>query len=162
MKKYTAMVDLEVANQILVKACDDFIEKKIKEKKESKSWVPSSFLGGSSIQNVNNLKAKLNQQTSIQQLICTIKECKQDKKFSNQLRELVVTEIYQTPKEVINCLGQDIARQALVAASRGFSPGINTNPAPNVGAAIDQLFIDYWRAAKSAPPTASIELIAKG
>lgn len=156
MKKLREIADLQTSCAILVKPCDDFIEKN----KES-YWANFSLYGRSPVQIVKDLKADLKSQTSIEQLICKIKEYKQDQKLTKKLRELAVTKIYQTSQEVVNELGKDIARQNLVAASRGFSLSVATNPAPDVDAAIDQLFLEYWGVAKSISPPPSIELGTK-
>lgn len=156
MKKLEVVVDLDSACLSLLTACDKFIDKN-----KNSYWANFGLLGKSPVQMVKDLKTELKAQTSIAQLICKVKEYKQDHELVKKFRELVVTQIYQTSDEVIKHLGQDIARQNLVTASRGFSLSVTTNPAPDMDAAMEQLFLEYCKAAKSAIPSVSIELGAK-
>ena len=150
MKKLNE-TDLESARIKLTNRCDEFI----KENKDY--WANYSLIGKSANQIVKDLIKELNSQESVAQLISKVGEYKQNGSLAKKLHRLVVVELCQVSDKEIHQLGLDIANQNLVAASRGFSLGLIA-PAPDIDAAIEKLFSDYCKAAKSAIPLPSLEL----
>lgn len=138
------------ARDSIVEISEGFLAEKSKS-----YWFTHSLLGKSDREKMVSFLKDLKQSNSVSELVIKIGEAKVDGDLKGKLSTVIVEKIYQTSPQVIEALGKEIAAETFYGPSYGAPTPYRV---PNIEAAIDQLFQQYFKEAQTFRLQNSVEL----